>query len=235
MTATENGFDFVFFDVGETLVYPHPSFHEIVAAGCAEIGHPVAMARVAEAERVALRRTADLLGPGLWSTPERSRRFWQTLYQSFVHEFGLPPDCGLPKRLYDRFTRLETYRLFDDSSPALAALRARGIRLGVISNWETWLEQLLVALGIRPFFDVVVISGACGIEKPDRGIFDCALAEAGVEPGRAAHVGDSPRHDVAGARNAGMTPILVDRRGRYADADGLRVADLRELEQVLFR
>ena len=55
------------------------------------------------------------------------------------------------------------------------------------------------------------------LEKPDIAIFRAALQRAGVRPEEAVHIGDSVHADVEGALNAGISPILLDRRGRYAE------------------
>jgi HAD superfamily hydrolase (TIGR01509 family) len=79
-------------------------------------------------------------------------------------------------------------------------LRARGLALCVVSNWDVGLEEQLVRLGLRL---PVVTSAEAGASKPDPAIFRLALERLGVEPGRALHVGDSPE-DEEGARAAGM-------------------------------
>src|SRR5204863_6411168 len=102
---------------------------------------------------------------------------------------------GLPERLYGEFTDLTNYRLFDDVEPVLARLRAAGLLLGVISNFEAWLELLLEHLGVADMFDLQVISGVEGLEKPDPAIFRLALESSGVEPAEAVYVRDNPWFD----------------------------------------
>jgi putative hydrolase of the HAD superfamily len=68
-----------------------------------------------------------------------------------------------------------------------------------------------------------------GVEKPDPEIFRIALARAGVEAGGAVYVGDHPFFDVQAAREAGMVPVLVDRRDRHPDVDAIRITSLEEL------
>ena len=94
-------------------------------------------------------------------------------------------------------------------------------------------EQLLDALEVAHFFDVTVISGVEGVEKPDPGIFRLALDRAGVAPERSAYVGDNPAFDVEAARAVGMVPVLIDRRGLHEDRDGLRITSLEDLPAAL--
>jgi putative hydrolase of the HAD superfamily len=121
--------------------------------------------------------------------------------------------------LYETFSNPENYVLFDDAVPTLEALRARGLRLGIISNFEGWLAKLLDHLEIRDLFEVVAISGDLGIQKPDPRIFHWAMGEAGVVPSQTLYVGDNPNFDAQPAHDMGMTGVLLDRHGRWADLE----------------
>ncbi len=100
---------------------------------------------------------------------------------------------------------------------ALAALRRAGLQLGVISNWDPRLPDLLEDLGLAGYFDVVVYSSAAGVEKPDRRIFLQALTRLRVSPGAALHVGDSRLEDAEGAMAAGLGALWLDRRKGTGD------------------
>jgi putative hydrolase of the HAD superfamily len=225
----------VFFDVGGTLAYPHPSFHEVIARVLGEHGVIVTGAQVRAVEPRVWEAVEAYQRQGGYFTrsDDESRQFWYWIYETFLELLGVPDPRDLPQRLYGEFVKHETYRLYPDSLPALRALQARGVALGVISNWEEWLEQLLLHLDIRAYFASTTISGTTGIEKPDPRIFALALDSLGVAPGEAAHVGDSVRHDCAGARAAGLVPVLVDRTGEQPPGDYLSVADLTHLPDVL--
>ena len=225
----------IFFDAGETLVYPHPSFAELFAETLRVEGQAVDPARVNEIVSVYSERFADAVQdrerPRPWSTsPERSRAFWIELYRGFVGDLGIADeDDRLAGRLYDAFSNLDNYALHPDAIPVLDRLQARQYTLGVISNFEEWLEHLLEAVGVSRYFPVRVISGIEGVEKPDRRIFEIALERAGVAADESVYVGDHPFFDVAAARDAGLLPVLIDRRGRYPDADGIRITSLEDL------
>jgi HAD superfamily hydrolase (TIGR01549 family) len=87
---------------------------------------------------------------------------------------------------------------------ALRRLRAHGLALAVVANWDFGLHEHLERHGLRRWFDAVVVSGELGVRKPDPAPFHAALSALGVEPSRAAHVGDHPPDDEVGARAAGM-------------------------------
>jgi putative hydrolase of the HAD superfamily len=102
---------------------------------------------------------------------------------------------------------------FEEVPDALGELRALGRRLVVVSNWDCSLPDWLGPSGLLDLVDGVVTSAGVGAAKPDPAIFRRALSLAGVEPSGAVHVGDSLENDVAGARAAGIRPILVRRQG----------------------
>jgi len=113
---------------------------------------------------------------------------------------------------------------------ALDALRSRGTRLVVVSNWDCSLPDALDAAGLGARLDATVTSAQAGVAKPDPAIFRVALASAGVTASAAVHVGDSPAEDVEGARAAGIEPILV-LRGGGAPPDGVR--SIRSLDELV--
>jgi len=117
--------------------------------------------------------------------------------------------------------------------PVLEDLRGAGLLLGVVSNFEEWLDGLLEAVGVRSTFDVRVISGIEGIEKPDPRIFEIAMERAGVDPDRSVYVGDNPEFDVEPALAVGMFPVLIDRRERHADTPVARITSMLELPALL--
>jgi putative hydrolase of the HAD superfamily len=225
----------VFFDAGETLVHPHPSFPELFAEVLGREGFTVDAAAVTEKIHVVSERFAVAARENeLWTTsPERSRSFWHSVYEIFLRELGLPTGDGLPNLLFHEFTDLSNYRLFEDVAPVLERLSGVGLALGVVSNFEEWLERLLHALGVARYFGVRVISGIEGVEKPDPRIFRLALTRAGVRPEDSVYVGDNPVFDVEPAVALGMHAVLIDRRGRHPEATGTRITSMSELPGVL--
>jgi len=111
------------------------------------------------------------------------------------------------------YTSPSAWALFDDSAPALEAVRESGARNIVLSNHVPELESLADALGVSPLLDGVLTSALTGYEKPHRRAFEIALEFAG-RPARAYMVGDNPRADVAGAESVGITGLLIDRSGQ---------------------
>ena len=119
---------------------------------------------------------------------------------------------------------------FPDVLPGLDALREHA--LIVVSNWDCSLADWLGPAGLLEHVEAVVTSAEVGVGKPGRAIFEHALAIAGVEPGDAVHVGDSLENDVAGARAAGIRPVLMARDGG-APAGVETIRSLAELPALL--
>ena len=124
--------------------------------------------------------------------------------------------------------------LFDDVAPVLTDLKERGLILGLISNVDRDITTLYQELGLPDWLQLIVTSQDTGFSKPDPGIFQAALKQAGVKPSEAIYVGDQYQYDVVGANGAGMLGILLDRTG-YAEevADSPRIRSLTELAEYL--
>ena len=126
---------------------------------------------------------------------------------------------ALPERAHDIDvdelvpTLLDAIRFFayPEAADVLDALRARGHRLAVVSNWDVSLRDVLDATGLAERVDAVVISAELGFAKPSVEPFAAALEALGAEPSGAWHAGDTVEHDVAGALAAGVRPVLVRR------------------------
>lgn len=125
-------------------------------------------------------------------------------------------DEGVVHRAVTAHARLErlAHRLFPDVMPVLDALRARGLRIGLVTNGASAAQRAkLQALDLERRFDPLVVSSEVGVMKPAIGIFEHALVQAETPPGRAAMVGDHLWHDIEGAQAAGLRGIWIDRRG----------------------
>jgi len=226
----------VLFDAGETLLSPHPSFPELLSQTLRSEGYDhVTPDLIRDQVKVVAHLFEEATRQGrLWSTSaEQSWAFWSELYRALLEAMEIPFTEELARKLYSTFTDVANYRLFDDVIPVLEKLQGAGLELGLISNFEEWLEELLEHLDVTRFFEVRVISGVEGMEKPDPAIFRLALDRMGIEPADAAYVGDNVTYDVEPAVALGMTAVLLDRRGRHEEFGGVRVTSLDGLPGVL--
>jgi putative hydrolase of the HAD superfamily len=122
------------------------------------------------------------------------------------------------------------FRPYPEVPGVLRALRERGARLVVVSNWDVSLHDVLECTRLRPLLDAVVTSAEFGAAKPDPAIFAHALELAGARAADAVHAGDDVEADVHGARAAGIEPVFVARDGELAP-EGVR--RIRTLEGLL--
>ena len=213
-------------------MHPYPSFPELFVEVAQHNGVTLSVEDVGAAQERLAPHLVDLAEDTGVENPsfsaESARRFWTFLYRRLLEELGAP-DESLVEELFATFSAAESYRLFDDVHDSLAELTARGYRLGLISNFEGWLEKMLMELEIGHLFEVSVISGKERLEKPDPAIYELALTKARVGADRAVHVGDSLSLDVEPARAVGMHAVLLDRVGRYPHVPQMRIASLQEL------
>jgi putative hydrolase of the HAD superfamily len=146
-----------------------------------------------------------------------------------VHEAIGAPDVDLDA-LTETLLHAIRFEAFADAAPALRELRARGVRVVALSNWDVSLHEQLAATGLAGLLDGALSSAEAGIAKPDPEVFARALALAGARAEDAWHVGDDLEADVGGALAAGVRPVLVDREGGARAPAGVPViASLAEL------
>jgi HAD superfamily hydrolase (TIGR01549 family) len=138
---------------------------------------------------------------------------------------ALPPHARDVADLQQALLGALRFRAYAEAAATLAELRSRGLTLVVVSNWDVSLHEVLARTGLAPFVDAVVTSAEHGAAKPAPSIFAAALERAGARPEEALHVGDSVEADVAGARAAGIEPVLVVRDGAAPPDDGTRTVD----------
>jgi putative hydrolase of the HAD superfamily len=229
----------VFFDAGHTLIYAHPDLGTLYAETTARFGARLPPKRFVEAFVPAFIRFTR--GPGLrmGAGDEEDRAMWRRITRSIherLEELKAVDFDPWFDALYRRFGEPEVWKFYDDVEPTLGALRRRGMRLGVVSNWDTRLRGISAGLGLDRLVDFVVISAEVGVRKPDPRIFEEALRRAGVRAGEAVHVGDLPEEDVEGARRAGLGAFLIDREKRVtARNDPPGVPILKTLAEILQR
>ena len=194
----------VTFDVGGTLIEVWPSVGHIYAEVAAR--HDV----TGLSASLLNRRFAAAWGAA--GTFNHSRRGWAGLVDAtFRGLTARPPSRTFFPELYARFASPASWRIFPDVFPALEGLAARGLKLGVISNWDERLRPLLRQLRLAGYFETIVVSREVRASKPARAIFQQAVDRLRLPPEAVLHVGDSLTMDVRGARAAGLSALLLQR------------------------
>jgi putative hydrolase of the HAD superfamily len=225
----------ILFDAGDTLIGPRESFGAVYARVLRTLSVDLPAADLDRGLRAGWAEFNRTHTPGKdrYSTyPGGEAQYWlHFVERALQHTPGGPFPANLPRNalepLRDAFRDPHAWVVFPDVVPALDELRSMGVRLGVVSNWDSRLPGLLEDLGLARYFDAMVVSGLEGVEKPAPEIFLRAVARLEGDPETTLHVGDVPELDEAGARAAGLASVLIDRR-RQLDRPGT-IGDLTDI------
>lgn len=142
-----------------------------------------------------------------------------------------------PRQLVETLLASLHFRPYADVIPALARYRGQGVRMVVVSNWDVSLHLVLQNVGLTPWLDGILTAAEVGVRKPDPVIFEQALTFARASARDVVHVGDSLAEDIAGARAAGIEPVLIcrgDEDSREGEGIGEGLRTIRSLAEPLF-
>ncbi|MBN1660006.1 MAG: HAD-IIIA family hydrolase [Anaerolineae bacterium] len=131
------------------------------------------------------------------------------------------------------YSRPGVIRPYHEVKEVLSALAEEGYRLGIVSNWSWNLRDRVMQAGLDDYFELVWASAYAGCNKPHPLIFQQALDQMELDAWRTVYVGDSYRHDIAGARAAGIDGVLVVRDGEADGYDCPVIQDLGGLFELL--
>ena len=237
----------IFFDAAGTLFHVKGSVGEIYVSYAEKYGFKRTSESLA-AVKEAFKRAFHEAPPPLFavSDPSEIKRCERLWWFDIVHNVFYR--VGMLERFDDYFEEVfhafdgpERWRLYPETMGILKELKERGYELGIISNFDTRLFNVLRGLGIADLFDTVTISSLAHAAKPAPAIFRLALEKHAVDPDEAAHVGDSLRDDVEGARQAGLSGILIAREPTKSTEVNPQIApaptihSLEELPQLVER
>jgi HAD superfamily hydrolase (TIGR01509 family) len=216
----------VFLDAGGVLMFPN--WHRIAVA-LERHGITVTAEALADAEPRARRLLDD--GRTIVTTTDASRGW--LFFDLILEQAGIPRSRQTAAALTEMHAYHQANNLWElvpnEVTPALTALRQRGLTLVVVSNANGTLRTHMARLGLASLVDIVLDSCEEGVEKPDPRLFEIALERASADRASTIHVGDFYQVDVVGARAAGIRPVLVDQAGLRPDADCPRVSSLTQL------
>jgi putative hydrolase of the HAD superfamily len=225
----------VFFDAGATLLYPDPPVEEVYARVFSDDGARFSPERLRDALtatwiEIQRENPGDRYG-GVRGEPAFWRDFL-TRVRSLL-DGGAISDAAFAK-LASHFRQAEAWRVYPDVLPVLDELSESGLALAVVSNWDSFLPDLLELRGLSGYFRTISVSAIEGMGKPDPEIFLRTCARLSIKAGDALHVGDSLREDFDGARGAGVSAVLLDRKDQHPEIPE-RIRSLSELPEVLIR
>jgi HAD superfamily hydrolase (TIGR01662 family) len=201
----------VFFDVDFTLIYPGPTFQgEGYAQFCA--AHGIS----ADAERFgdAVLAASSILND------EQELRYNHDLFIRYTRRIlevmGGAAASGdvldaCATEIVNQWAACQHFYLYDDVTPVLQELDARGLKVGLISNSHRCLASFQQHFELHGLITAAISSSDHGFLKPHPSIFEAALRLVGVSAEESLMVGDSLTHDIEGARRVGMRGVLVHR------------------------
>lgn len=121
--------------------------------------------------------------------------------------------------VYLYFSTKDPWYIFPDTINSLNKWRNLKVQLGIISNFDSRLINLLNILNLSQFFTSITISSLAGVAKPDPNIFNIALDKHNIIAQQAWHIGDSLIEDYQGAENAGISPFWLNRKASSLDIE----------------
>ena len=172
----------------------------------------------AEADAIQAAFLREFRGDGPISVHDE-KRWWKDIVHRVFTEVGMVEKFDeFFERVYDTFRNSQGWMLFPETLEVLNELKGLGLKLGVISNFDSRAYTVLESLGIRHFFDAVTLSSEAGYSKPDAGIFEAAVRALALPASTILLVGDSLHDDVEPAIRLGLPAVLIDRKGRYTSS-----------------
>lgn len=182
-----------------------------------------------------LRKAIDGMLVKLRKAHERNKELkFEELYSSVLLRLGINPTEEVLDQIYELYKRSYLLEIIPGAEKTLQALHGK-YKLAVVSNATSHLPRFaLEKSGLRKFFQVVVVSRDLGVRKPDSEIFRYTLEKINVKPEEAIHVGDSIKHDVVGAKNAGIKAVWIKTEGQEViEAPDHVIQKITELPKII--
>ena len=217
----------IFFDVCNTLLFPN---RERIHAPLADRG----VAPGAEHLRTLERRIKNEFDSRMVNDGKHDHSFWWMFYTQLFADIGLKDDTLRDQLVNSIRDSANWDQIRPGTCDELMQIGGR-YRIGVISNADGRIEEVLRRCEIAGCFLSITDSGLVGYEKPHPEIFRQALASLDAKPEESLYVGDMYSVDYLGATGAGMQAVLMDVPGAYLDIGVPRVESLAELAAALER
>jgi putative hydrolase of the HAD superfamily len=201
----------LFFDAGGTLLTPAEPVGRIYARLAQARGWRAREEEMEKGFRAAWKKRRV---EGVGSDGTLGREGWKRIVKESAMGLGMPADFPFEdyfSEVYDYFARPEAWQDFPEVEEVIRSVREKGVRVGMISNWDPRLRRVLGGFSWAGLLDPILISEECGVEKPHVTLFRRAEEEAGLKAEECALVGDDPLSDRAGAEGAGWRCALVER------------------------
>lgn len=209
------GIKMVYFDAVGTLLFPEPSPGEAYFRAGQRFGSSATLAECKERFRIAFAAQEAIdAANGYRTSEERERERWRAIVAEVLPDVNDAEACFV--FLWDWFADYQNWRIEPDAFHAFWALSARGLEIGLASNFDRRLERICFKnADFVAMLDRIVISSEVGWKKPARGFFDALTSKHA--PHEVLMVGDDLENDYHGARAAGLHAILLDDKTTLKD------------------
>jgi len=232
--------DWIFFDVGYTLMTLFPSRGDVYADIAYDYGYNL-NPKIIEANFDQLGEEWDKQKIRTQPLTRASSKTVSKHYAQFNSEVlirsGIPRQdksisLTIGKRIFNEvFSNNSLWRIFNEVKDFLNLLKKNNKKLAVIENWDKRLPGFMKSWSwdLDKYFDFIISGGELKLRKPDPQIFQIALDKAKTKPQKTVYIGNRYTEDVLGAKELGITPILFDRERNYKNNDCLKFFKYKEL------
>ena len=204
----------LFFDVGGTLLQPAEPIGATYASLAVAYGWKAGSEAVQRGFRAAWKKRRE---EGVGSDKTLGKKGWARIVEESLRQAEMPENFPFEvyfEEVFAYFARPEAWRDFSETGEVIEGIVKKGLRVGVLSNWDPRLRCVLAGFAWAKFLDPILLSEECGVEKPAPAIFQKAQEAVGVGAVECALVGDDPISDLGGAVAAGWRCALVERPQR---------------------
>ncbi len=216
----------IYFDAVGTLLHPQPDAAEVYADIGRRHGSAYSATEIAERFTQALARQDEIDRAAGWTTNAvREWRRWRDIVGEVLDDIRNPNVCFA--ELYVHFARPQAWQLAAEAESVLTYLKKRGYRLGLASNYDPRLHEVLAGKSVLDCLSTVLVSSEVGWRKPAPQFFEEMCREMGEPAENVLFVGDDHVNDYQAAQAAGLQTILLDPQAAYPGA--VAVTKLSEL------
>lgn len=196
----------LFFDAAGTLIDTTEPVAETYARVLSSHGIDIPVNTLAARFPAAFAKAGDPDFSGLPDGDLAERAWWRSIVEACVDSRISDEPF---EALFNHFAQPSAWTVLPEVIETLESARLMNLQTAVVSNFDARLHQVLAGLGLSPYFDLILTSGDARARKPSPEIFNQAMARLALQANEVRHVGDSPRYDGEGAKNAGIQPFIL--------------------------
>ncbi len=203
----------VTFDAGGTLLHPYPSVGAVYQKVLKQHGLDYPIDALNENVSSAFRTISK--DSSILDGESRELSFWKDIVAASIAPFKQQPKNfdNLFHDLWNEFSSGSCWRVSEGTHETLQALKDAGPTIALLTNWDGRVHNVIRETELSPYFDHSFVSSEIGLEKPDLQIFRHVENATGISSNQILHIGDSIKHDIVGATEAGWNALLIDPEG----------------------